>query len=316
MPTRMLREGILDSEAVNRLSLEAEVFYRRLMSLADDYGRADGRLEILRGRLFALQFDRWTIDKVAAAVDECCQSLLADGSPLVLRYEVGGKSYLQIENFGQRTRTQSRFPDPPNPAEISADNCAQTSATRGQLSADARNPPSNDRETAENGQIEQNLHDLESCQQPADICAQMPANVRTTRAQGRTYSKSEAKAYAKASANAGGARTGPGDLFDPDPGFQQFADLARSVRADRWLPKEAEAAWRAVVTSADAEAAVLAGFERWRDCADWRDGVVHRWDRWLAQRMFEQEPRPAKSSQQAAELPKDGVLAKLARRFA
>ena len=39
MPNRILRDGILMSPRVNVLSSEAELFYRRLMSVVDDYGR-------------------------------------------------------------------------------------------------------------------------------------------------------------------------------------------------------------------------------------------------------------------------------------
>ena len=39
MPNRILRDTILRSERVARLSPTAELFYRRLMSVADDYGR-------------------------------------------------------------------------------------------------------------------------------------------------------------------------------------------------------------------------------------------------------------------------------------
>jgi hypothetical protein len=39
MPNRELREGILTSERINALTFPAEVFYRRLMSVVDDFGR-------------------------------------------------------------------------------------------------------------------------------------------------------------------------------------------------------------------------------------------------------------------------------------
>lgn len=309
MPTRLIREGILESEAVNSLSIEAELFYRRLMSIADDYGRADGRVEILRGRLFSLQLERWTPQAVESAVAECARTCTADGTPLVSAYTVGGKACLQINNFGQRTRTKSRFPEPPNGSEPGE----QMTATRGQLPANDSNSPSNDRKTAVLPGIEQNLHDPDACQQPADNCAQMSANVRTTRAQGRT--DSDSKAYAKTDAKARARARADGDEpFDPDPGLRLFAEQAQKIHPDRWLREQAEAAWRSVVTSAEIEAAVFAGLERWRECPDWRDGVVHRWDRWLNQRMFEQAPRAPQSK--SAETPQEGVLAKLARRFA
>ena len=38
MPSRVIRDGILESESVNALSWEAELFFRRLMSVVDDFG--------------------------------------------------------------------------------------------------------------------------------------------------------------------------------------------------------------------------------------------------------------------------------------
>ncbi len=39
MPNRVIREGILNSQRVNKLTEPAELFYRRLMSVVDDFGR-------------------------------------------------------------------------------------------------------------------------------------------------------------------------------------------------------------------------------------------------------------------------------------
>ena len=54
MPNRILREGILDSDRVNKLSWGAEVFYRRLMSVVDDFGRFDARIDLLKSKLYPL----------------------------------------------------------------------------------------------------------------------------------------------------------------------------------------------------------------------------------------------------------------------
>lgn len=117
MPNRVLREGILSSEAVNLLSEEGEIFYRRLMSVVDDYGRFELNLELLRARCFPLQLDRWPVPRVKRALDDCsrldnCQA--NDGHPLVTVYEgpEGKRKYLQINNFQQRTRSESRCPAP------------------------------------------------------------------------------------------------------------------------------------------------------------------------------------------------------------
>lgn len=112
MPNRILREGILDSEAVNSLSLEAEVFYRRLMSVVDDFGRFEAKIDLIRARCFPLQLDRWPADLVVTCLSDVSKARSSDGqSPsLVSLYTVGGKNYLQINNFQQRTRSTSKYP--------------------------------------------------------------------------------------------------------------------------------------------------------------------------------------------------------------
>lgn len=122
MPVRMIREGILDSGAVNSLSLRGENFYRRLMSVVDDYGRFDGRVEILRARLYCLQLGSWTEKNVEAALNECVSV------GLVSRYVVDNKPFVVIEKFGQTARSKPKYPDPP----AIENNCTQ-------LQTDARN---------------------------------------------------------------------------------------------------------------------------------------------------------------------------------
>jgi hypothetical protein len=58
MPNRVLREGILTSERVNALDWPAEVFYRRLMSVVDDFGRYWAKPELLRAGLYPLHHDK------------------------------------------------------------------------------------------------------------------------------------------------------------------------------------------------------------------------------------------------------------------
>lgn len=123
MPDRIVRAGILTSEPVNQLSWGAEVFYRRLMNVADDYGRYDGRLSVIRGQLYALQIDRATEAQIDEWIIEC------HNAKLVLRYIVNGKTYLEIAKFDQRIRSAaSKWPTPLDTCEHSpttADNVRQ-----------------------------------------------------------------------------------------------------------------------------------------------------------------------------------------------
>lgn len=106
MPTRLLREGILSSPRVNALTPMAELLYRRLMSVADDYGRFYGSPATIRGACWPTNPHAVTERGV-----KCWLQELSEGDdPLVLFY--GDGRFLQIVNFGQRIQSKSKFPDP------------------------------------------------------------------------------------------------------------------------------------------------------------------------------------------------------------
>ena len=114
MPTRILREGILTSPRVNALSFGAELFYRRLMTVADDYGRYHASPATLRGACWPICPDKVTEKQITAWINEC----LASDIQLLSVYESGGYRYLQIANFGQQVRGKSKFPEPPSAEQL------------------------------------------------------------------------------------------------------------------------------------------------------------------------------------------------------
>lgn len=118
MPNRIIRENILTSERMATIGWDVEVFYRRLMSVVDDYGRFDGRPEILRARLYPLQLDK------VGTPDVVKWMRCGAEAGLVREYAVDGKPYVEILRFGQPTRSASKYPDPPG-SESSARSCAQ-----------------------------------------------------------------------------------------------------------------------------------------------------------------------------------------------
>jgi hypothetical protein len=127
MPDRIIRANILTSESVSSLSWGGEVFYRRLMSIADDFGRCDGRESVLRASLYAFQLDKVSTADIVKWKDEC------SNAGLVSRYHVEGKEYLLILKFNQRLRAmKSKFPAPPS----DADTCCQMSAVCGHPSVE------------------------------------------------------------------------------------------------------------------------------------------------------------------------------------
>ena len=111
MPSRIIREGINDSKAINQLSDSAEIFFRRLMSVVDDFGRYEADFTLLRAKLFGFKLDDWPEDRIGRALQECSTRINGGDEPLVLLYACGKKKLLQVSNFGQRRRT-SKYAGP------------------------------------------------------------------------------------------------------------------------------------------------------------------------------------------------------------
>lgn len=111
MPNRILRDGILDSERVNRLDDEEEVFYRRLMSIVDDHGRWEAHRAKLRARLYPLKLDTKTEQRVGDLLIACVRERL------VYVYPAEGKTFLQVLDFRQQARSESKHP-PPHAAHV------------------------------------------------------------------------------------------------------------------------------------------------------------------------------------------------------
>lgn len=107
MPTRMLREGILTSARVNSLTAAEEVFYRRVMSVVDDYGRYFALPGLLIAACYPLRIKTTTERSI-----ELWLKALCDAS-LITLYEAKGARYLEMVDFRQQVRAvKSKYPGP------------------------------------------------------------------------------------------------------------------------------------------------------------------------------------------------------------
>lgn len=106
MPNRILRDAILTSERVASLDWAAEVFYRRLHSIVDDYGRHEAGQQLLRAKCYPLQTDSVRVADIARWMAACQKS------GLILVYGANGKQYLEVCSFGQQIRSASKCPAP------------------------------------------------------------------------------------------------------------------------------------------------------------------------------------------------------------
>jgi len=109
MPNRVIREGFLDSDKVNTLNAPEQIFFLRLMLVADDFGRFDARPKFLESKCYPMSKKRININKMLKRIHEV---------GLCKIYTVDGKQYLEIIDFGQRTRImRSKYPECPQGAD-------------------------------------------------------------------------------------------------------------------------------------------------------------------------------------------------------
>jgi len=106
MPSRVIREGWLESERIDSLDQAAERFFLRLCLKADDFGRFHANPQILKSLLFPLKDDLRSTD-MSRNLAAC------ERAGLVRCYSVSSKRYVEILKFEQRLRAKvSKFPSP------------------------------------------------------------------------------------------------------------------------------------------------------------------------------------------------------------
>ncbi len=106
MPNRILREGILTSARVAKLGWAEEVFYRRLMSVVDDFGRYYADPGMLRAACYPRMLNKVSDSDVGKWLANCATAAL------VRVYEAeDSERYLELLDFKQQVRAKdSKFP--------------------------------------------------------------------------------------------------------------------------------------------------------------------------------------------------------------
>ena len=90
MPNRGLKESILTSDSLDRLSAEAERLFYRLLVVVDDYGWTYGDLRLLLAACFPLQASVFTCEQMRAWATELLEQKIIE------LYEYQGREYLRF----------------------------------------------------------------------------------------------------------------------------------------------------------------------------------------------------------------------------
>ena len=107
MPNRVLKESICTSDDMAALSWFEQALFTRLIVTVDDYGRADARASIIKGRLFPLD------DVKPAEIEKGLKHMEELG--MVRLYSVAGKPYLLLTAWKKHQQPRakiSKFPAP------------------------------------------------------------------------------------------------------------------------------------------------------------------------------------------------------------
>lgn len=104
MPTRYLKPGVRDSEAIEALSPNAEILYYRLIVTVDDFGRYDARPAMVKAACFPIR-ESMTASKLEALLKELSEH------GLIVVYQAEGKPYIQLCKWDNVPRAkESKYP--------------------------------------------------------------------------------------------------------------------------------------------------------------------------------------------------------------
>ncbi len=157
MPNRIVRDGILRSEKIAAVSPLAELFFRRLMSVVDDFGRYYSKPALLLSDCFPIR-PSWADEPALTLwIGEC------ESAGLIRTYQANSTDYLEIHSFGQRIRENvvSKFPpfaEFRRESPLSAASCgeARNSAARATPTPPATSPTSTTPEKEKKDAISKN----------------------------------------------------------------------------------------------------------------------------------------------------------------
>ena len=114
MPTRDIKESCRSSFTLAQISPEAERFFWRLITYADDFGRFPADAALLRAQCFSAMVDRIPEAAVAAWRGELARA------DLIRLYEAEGKPWGYFPTWVKHQRTRARHSKYPPPVVLPA----------------------------------------------------------------------------------------------------------------------------------------------------------------------------------------------------
>lgn len=164
MPSRIVRDGILYSVPVSNLTPLAELFFRKLLSVSDDFGRFHAGPPIL---LISLCYPLQSQNIKPEDINKWLKELAKQG--LIKIYTVEGTPFLEVRKFRQRRRaSKSKFPDDPTNCNTDDGHVPDASKT-----ADSRVTPEDEYEDENENESEKKKCKLPKGWEPTEVHEKM-----------------------------------------------------------------------------------------------------------------------------------------------
>jgi len=106
MPNRYVREGINSSRPVASLGDAAEVFYRRMINVVDDFGRFELDTKLIRSTAYPVH------DTIREA-DILRWFAACEKAELIVSYEINGRKFMVLTKTERPRAKFSQYPNPP-----------------------------------------------------------------------------------------------------------------------------------------------------------------------------------------------------------
>lgn len=123
MPNRIIKESIKRSPEIDKLSWFEEVVFYRLIVTADDYGRLDGRMVLLKNDLFP------TKDSITKkAIEDAIAKLTSVGLLIAYVDEASNMPFLAFPKWEKHQTIRNKYSKYPAPPDDLIANCKQVYA--------------------------------------------------------------------------------------------------------------------------------------------------------------------------------------------
>ena len=162
MPNRIIKESIKRSPEIDRLSWFEEVVFYRLIVTADDYGRLDGRMVVLKNDLFPT---KETITK--KAIEDAVSKLVSVGLLVPYVDSESDMPYLVFRKWEKHQTIRNKYSKYPAPPKDLLTSCKQ-------LHTDCKQTFANCTDESESNQNQnQNYNPTTTAQQQSDSSADL-----------------------------------------------------------------------------------------------------------------------------------------------